>query len=104
MPKTASIVPIEGIASRILLLLGHKVILDSDLGGPYGVNTKRLNEQIKRNRNRFPSDFMSQLTPEETGLRSQYATSKKSRGGQRYRPYELTEHGALMVASVLNTP
>jgi phage regulator Rha-like protein len=101
MPTNA-IVPLEQIESRILLVRGHKVMLDSDLAELYGVTTKRLNEQVKRNKERFPTDFMFQLTPEEEeSLRSHFATSK--RGGRRYRPYAFTEHGAIMAASVLNS-
>jgi ORF6N domain-containing protein len=97
-------VRVEQIGSRILLVRGHKVMLDSDLAGLYGVTTKRLNEQVTRNRERFPADFMFQLTPGETKrLRSQIATSKRGRGGRRYRPYAFTEHGAIMAASVLNS-
>jgi len=71
MPKTNAIVPLERIESRILLIRGHKVMLDSDLAELYGVTTKRLNEQVKRNRQRFPADFMFQLTSDEaTNLRS----------------------------------
>jgi hypothetical protein len=81
------------------------MMLDSDLAELYGVTAKRLNEQVKRNRERFPADFMFQLTSEETkNLRSQIATSKQRRGGRRYRPYGFTEHGAIMAASVLNSP
>ena len=104
MPKTSAIVPVERIESLILLMRGHKVMLDSDLAELYGVTTKRLNEQVKRNQERFPGDFMFQLTSEETNaLRSQTATSKRERGGRRYRPYAFTEHGAIMAASVLNS-
>ncbi|HVB57865.1 MAG TPA: ORF6N domain-containing protein [Candidatus Acidoferrales bacterium] len=104
MPRTTAIVPVERIESRILLIRGHKVMLASDLAELYGVTTKRLNEQVKRNKERFPVDFMFQLTSEETkSLRSQIATSKQQRGGRRYRPYAFTEHGAIMAASVLNT-
>ena len=88
--------PIERIESRILLIRGHKVILESDLAELYGVTTKRLNEQLKRNKERFPADFVFQLTAEEAkSLRSQFATSKRGRGGRRYRPYAFTEHGPL---------
>ena len=105
MPKATAILPAERIESRILLARGQKVILDSDLAELYGVNTKRLNEQVKRNRDRFPADFMFQLSSAEAeNLRSQSATSKSARGGRRYRPYAFTEHGAIMAASVLNTP
>ena len=81
-------------------------MLDSDLAAVYGVTTKRLNEQVKRNRKRFPDDFMFQLTKEETEfLRSQIATLKTGRGQHRkYRPHAFTEHGAVMLASVLNSP
>ena len=79
-------------------------MLDSDLAELYEVTTKRLNEQVKRNRGRFPADFMFQLNVEESRrLRSQIATSKARRGGRRYQPYVFTEHGALMLASVLNS-
>ena len=80
-------------------------MLDADLAWLYGVSTKRLNEQVKRNRNRFPSDFMFQLNSAESeSLRSQFATSKTGRGGRRYLPFAFTEHGAIMLAAVLNTP
>jgi hypothetical protein len=92
------------VESRILFLRHHRVILDSDIAKLYGVPVKRLNEQVKRNQARFPSDFMFQLTEKEhEALRSQIATSKKSRGGRRYPPYAFTEHGAIMAATVLNS-
>ena len=97
-------VPVDHIAGRILLIRGQKVILDSDLAELYGVPTKRLNEQVKRNITRFPADFMFVLTAEEvSSLRSQIATSNEGRGGRRYRPYAFTEHGAIMAAAVLNS-
>lgn len=103
--KTLSIVPAERIASRILLIRGHKVMLDADLAELYGVSTKRLNEQVKRNKMRFPADFMFALTAAEAGaLKSQFATSNVGRGGRRTRPNAFTEHGAVMLASVLNSP
>ncbi len=90
------------VESRILVLRQHKVILDSDLAELYGVPVKRLNEQVKRNRDRFPADFMFQLSAKEhESLRSQNAASK--RGGRRYAPYAFTEHGAIMAATVLNS-
>ena len=102
--KSAALIPAERIERAILLVRGHKVILDSDLAALYGVPTKRLNEQIRRNRERFPPDFTFQLTAREAaGLRSQFATSKPGRGGRRYRPYVFSEHGALMAATVLNS-
>jgi hypothetical protein len=90
--------------SKILLFRGMRVILDSDLAELYGVEVKRLNEQVKRNARRFPDDFVMQLSPDEaSSLRSQLATSNSKRGGRRYLPYAFTEHGALMAASVLNS-
>ncbi|MCP9439627.1 MAG: ORF6N domain-containing protein [Nitrospira sp.] len=95
---------VERIESRILMIRGHKVVLDADLAALYGVPTKRLNEQVKRNADRFPDDFVFQLTEEEAeSLRSQFATSKSGRGGRRSRPYAFTEHGAIMAANVLNS-
>lgn len=92
------------VDSRILVVRQQKVILDTDLAELYGVPVKRLNEQVKRNRERFPSDFMFRLTDEEQeSLRSQNATSKSGRGGRRYAPYAFTEHGAIMAATVLNS-
>ncbi|MEN6338329.1 MAG: ORF6N domain-containing protein [Phycisphaerales bacterium] len=84
---------------------GQKVILDSDLAELYGVATSRLNEQVKRNAERFPADFMFRLSIEEfAGLMSQIATSNVGRGGRRKLPYAFTEHGAIMAAAVLNSP
>ena len=91
------------IEQRIYTIRGVRVILDSDLATLYGVPTKRLNEQYRRNRGRFPEDFAFQLTTEEAdSLRSQIATSS-SHGGRRYRPHAFTEYGALMAANVLNS-
>jgi phage regulator Rha-like protein len=91
------------IEQRIYTIRGVRVILDSDLAALYGVPTKRLNEQYRRNRKRFPEDFAFQLTAEEAkSLRSQIATSS-SHGGRRYRPYAFTEYGALMAANILNS-
>jgi hypothetical protein len=93
------------IEQQIRLIRGEKILLDSDLAALYGVTTKRLNEQIRRNLARFPADFMFRLNPEEAdALRSQSATSKPGRGGRRYMPYAFTEHGAIMAASILNSP
>jgi len=91
------------IETLILTIRSERVILDADLATIYGVTTKRLNEQVRRNKARFPADFAFQLTGKEYAqLRSQIATSS-SHGGRRYRPYAFTEHGAIMVATVLNT-
>ena len=96
-------VALEAIASRILSIRGLRVMLDADLAALYGVQTRRLNEQVRRNRDRFPDDFIFELTPEELGdLKSQSATS--SWGGRRKLPLAFTEHGAIMAATVLNTP
>jgi len=90
--------------SKIRLIRGVRVILDSDLAELYGVSPKQLNQQVKRNARRFPDDFMFQLTAEELAdLRSQIVTSSSSHGGRRYRPYAFTEHGAIMAASILNS-
>lgn len=105
MPKHKIVAPDGRIESFIFLIRGYKVMLDSDLAGLYGVSTSRLNEQVKRNRNRFPTDFMFQLTAKETrNLASQFAISSHSHGGRRHRPNVFTEHGAVMLASVLNSP
>ena len=108
MSKNKSLIPIE---RSILLIRGHKVMLDRDLAYLYGVTTKVLNQAVKRHRDRFPEDFMFQLTMEEAriwwtevkggGLRSQIGALKR---GQhiKYRPYAFTEHGILMLSSVLN--
>lgn len=83
---------------------GHAIILDVDLAALYGVTVKRLNQQMTRNRDRFPEDFCFQLTETEwRSLRLQNATSN-GRGGRRYLPYVFTEHGAIMAATVLNSP
>jgi phage regulator Rha-like protein len=95
---------VHTVASRVLFVRHQRVMLDSDIAQLYGVPVKRLNEQIKRNQQRFPSDFVFQLSPKEHSLlRSQIATSKKPRGGRRYLPFAFTEHGALMAATVLNS-
>src|SRR4051812_8921903 len=92
------------IATRIYLARGRKVMLDSDLAEIYGVSTSRLNEQFRRNRERFPNDFAFELTYQEfTTLISQIATSKRTRGGRRKPPVVFTEHGAIMLATVLNS-
>ena len=94
----------ESIEGSILLIRGHKVLIDVHLAALYGVTTKRLNEQVRRNRARFPEDFMFQLTAEEVAsLRSQIATSNKGRGGRRYAPYSFTEQGVAMLSTVLNS-
>jgi hypothetical protein len=103
MPKrhSASAFAVE---SRILFLRHQRVILDADLAELYGVPVKVLNQQVKRNRERFPADFVFQLTIQEHEiLRSQIVTSRDAHGGRRYSPYAFTEHGAIMAATVLNS-
>jgi len=120
MTKKVLIASVEQIESQIFLIRGQKVMLDADLAELYGVETGALNRAVKRNSERFPDDFMFQLTAEEfadlrcqigiSNLRSQFATSNNSvgntagRGGRRHLPYAFTEHGAIMAASVLNSP
>ena len=104
MKKKASqeILTRETLEQRIFLIRGHRVMLDSDLAGLYGVPTKVLLQAVKRNRKRFPGDFMYQLTRQEVvNLRSQFVTS--SWGGRRYLPYAFTEQGVAMLSSVLNS-
>lgn len=100
------LVPVEAIAQSIFVLRGQKVIIDTDLAALYGVTTKRFNEQVRRNLGRFPADFMFQLSETEwAALRSQFATLKTGRGQHRkYQPYVFTEHGAIMAATILNSP
>ena len=103
MNKTAIILA-KRVSSKILVLRNQKVILDTDLAELYGVTVKRLNEQLKRNLQRFPPDFLFTLTRVEyQNLRSQNATSSSAHGGRRYLPHAFTEHGAIMAATVLNS-
>ncbi|HLI30748.1 MAG TPA: ORF6N domain-containing protein [Terriglobia bacterium] len=96
-------IPQERIERRILLIRGQKVMLDANLAELYGVTTKRLNEQVRRNIDRFPDDFMLKLTREEVeALRSQFATSS-SWGGRRYNPLAFTEQGVAMLSGVLRS-
>jgi hypothetical protein len=100
--KSAGAVPVERITRTLVVLRGHRIILDRDLAGIYGVTTGRLNEAVKRNLRRFPEDFMFRLTTAEADdLISQIAIS--SWGGRRYVPYAFTEHGAIQAANVLNS-
>ena len=120
MPKRKSItsssqqlVPVETIADKIFLIRGQKVMLDADLAQLYDVATKALNRAVKRNQDRFPDDFMFQLTAQEakllrfhfgtSNLESQSGTSKPGRGGRRYLAYAFTEQGVAMLSSVLNS-
>ena len=98
--KAASV---EDITRAILVLRGRRVLLDAELAVLYGVPTRRLNEQVRRNRKRFPDDFLFELTAEEfANLKSHFATS--SWGGRRKRPLAFTEHGAIQAATILNSP
>lgn len=100
---TKEMVSADSIGARIIVLRGHKVLLDSTLAALFDVETRRLNEQVRRNRERFPDDFLVQLTADKfADLKSQFATS--SWGGRRKLPMTFTEHGAIMAASVLNSP
>jgi len=104
MPAKPATYDARGIESRILTIRGQKIILDRDLATLYGVPTFRFNEAVKRNRRRFPDDFMFRLTADEfAALTSQIAMSKPSRGGRRTLPYAFTEHGAVMAANILHS-
>jgi hypothetical protein len=111
MPNTSIALPDESIEDTILLIRGKRVILDHDLARLYGVTTRVLNQAVKRNLDRFPEDFMFQLTEAEAEewqhlkrLRSQFVILKKGRGTHRkYQPYAFTEHGILMLSSVLKS-
>ena len=98
------LIPIDMIERKILLIRGEKVMLDADLAALYGVTTKRLNEQVKRNRERFPNDFMFQLTEEEKAEVVANCDHLKRLKFSPTLPYAFTEHGAIMLASVLNSP
>ena len=104
LTKGSLTLSVQLIERRIYLIRGQKVMIDEDLAELYGVPTKRLNEQVRRNRKRFPADFMFQLTKEEEqNLRSQFATSRSGHGGRRSRAYVFTEQGVAMLSSVLNS-
>jgi hypothetical protein len=104
LAKESQALLVQRVERRILLIRGEKVMLDRDLAELYRVSTKRLNEQVRRNIARFPTDFMFQLTDAEAaGLRSQFATSNAGRGGRRYPPRVFTEQGVAMLSSVLHS-
>jgi hypothetical protein len=103
-PVALELVPVPAIQKRILVVRERQVMLDEDLADLYGVETRRLIEQVKRNIERFPADFMFQLTKDEAAaLRSQTATSDTGRGGRRYAPYVFTEQGVAMLSGVLRS-
>jgi len=102
--KNSKLILVERIEKAIYFIRGQKVMPDSDLARLYGVETKAVNRAVKRNLKRFPSDFIFQLTAEESAaLRYQIGASKEGRGGRRYRPYAFTEQGVAMLSSVLSS-
>ena len=103
--STAALLPAPAISRKIYFLRKTRVMLDSDLAQLYGVTTSNLNQAVRRNYNRFPKDFMFQLTKKDAEvLRSQFAISnKEGRGGRRYFPYAFTEHGVAMLSSILHS-
>lgn len=103
--RTASLVPAGAVERVVVRLRGCSVILDADLAALYGVEVKALNQAVKRNRERFPADFMFRLTRVDASrLRSQTVTAKRGRGGRRTAPYAFTEQGVAMLSSVLRSP
>ncbi len=103
MTRKTALAP--GIENRIFLVRGQKVLLDDDLAALYNVQVRVLNQAVKRNKRRFPSDFVFRLTGKENrNLKSQIVISSSSHGGRRTLPYAFTEHGAIMAASILNSP
>ena len=98
--------PLAEVAGRILVVRGQRVMLDADLAKLYGVSTKAFNQAVRRNRGRFPGDFLIELTNQDVAsLRSQFVTLKTGRGEHRkYRQLAFTEHGAIMAATILNSP
>jgi hypothetical protein len=98
--------PLAEVAGRILVVRGQRVMLDADLAQLYGVSTKAFNQAVRRNRSRFPGDFLIELTNQEvTRSRSQIVTLKRGRGSNvKYLPMAFTEHGAIMAATILNSP
>lgn len=104
MKKSQSVIPVERIANRIYLIRGEKVMLDADLAELYDVPTSALNQQVKRNTDRFPADFAFQLTESEwESLMSQIVISNAGRGGRRKLPWVFTEQGVAMLSSVLRS-
>jgi len=104
MSNKISLIPDDVVTNKIYFIRNQKVMIDRDLAVLYGVETKRLKEQVKRNLSRFPEDFMFELSKEEfENWRSQIATSNSDKMGLRYAPMAFTEHGVLMLSSVLNS-
>lgn len=102
--KQQSIIPVEFVERKILLIRGQRVMIDSDLAELYGVNTKVLNQAVKRNTDRFPEDFMFQLTEKEKAEVVTIYDHLQKLKYSSFLPYVFTEHGAIMLASVLNSP
>ncbi len=102
--EETSLIPAGQIEQTILLIRGHKVMLDADLARVYGVKAKRLREQLRRNLDRFPEDFMFQLTKEETEEVSAFCGHLSYLKFSPTQPYAFTEHGAIMLATILNSP
>jgi hypothetical protein len=101
----ALVVDTDRIQRAVVTVRGQNVLLDSELAGLYGVAVKALNQAVRRNKARFPADFMFQVSASEAGfLRSQFVTAKAGRGGRRTRPYVFTEQGVAMLSSVLRSP
>lgn len=99
------LIPTEIIENKIFIIRGQKVMIDSDLALLYGVETRIVNRNVKRNINRFPDDFMFQLSNDEwLALKSQNGISKDAKGGRRFTPFVFTEHGILMLSNILNSP
>src|SRR6185437_2098707 len=103
--RSGALVPVEHIARSILVLRGQKILLDAELAALYGVTTKRLNEQVRRNAERFPDDFLFRLRSDEVEAlnRSHFATGSQKHRDPRFPPYAFTEHGAIMAATVLSS-
>jgi hypothetical protein len=104
--RSKALAPVGDITRSILALHGHRVILDAELATLYGVPTKALNQAVKRNAERFPEDFMFRLTRVETEAlnRSQFVTGPQKHRDPRFPPFAFTEHGAIMAATILNSP
>ncbi len=106
MARTRALAPPADITRAILMLRGHRVMLDAELAGLYGMPTKALNQAVKRNVERFPEEFMFRLTQAETEApnRSQFETGSQKHRDPRFPPFAFTEHGAIMAATILNSP
>lgn len=104
--RRTTLAPVERIAQSIFVLRGQRILLDVELARLYGVPTKALNQAVKRNRERFPDDFLFRLSRQEAEAcdRSQSVTGSQKHRDPRFPPYAFTEHGAIMAATVLNSP